>query len=161
MAGSAPAHVEWKDLYSYATPRRLPKAITRTEQIAKQTVLHPYSRWLIRQDLIARRAQEMLEPVRVADGTLWIIAHRRGQSTQHDKQDEEDGEEDDDFAHGRVLGAVLGPGAAALRQVFLEGGAAELVVDEAAEGDAVAEELEGRDFGAPDPHGGCDEEDVF
>ena len=60
-----------------------------------------------------------------------------------------------------MLGAVLGPGAAGLRQVLPEGGGAEFVVDEAAEGDGVAEELEGGDAGAPDPHGGGDEEDVF
>ena len=60
-----------------------------------------------------------------------------------------------------MLGTILCPTTTAIGKEGLDSIDTELVVDHAAEGDAVAEELQGCDRSAPDGHGGEDEEDVF
>jgi hypothetical protein len=93
--------------------------------------------------------------LRVLRGHVW-------EKAAHDNEDEEErNAEDDKLGHGRVSDAVVGPLFAESTKVFLELVGSELVVDETAESDAVAEELERGDGVTEDEHGGEDEEDVL
>lgn len=86
-------------------------------------------------------------------------------STGHNGQNEHDRDEDDADSdqppEHRPAGAEVRPAALALPDVLLELVAAEFVVDEAGEGDGVAEGLQGADGVAEDEHAGDDEQDVL
>ena len=60
-----------------------------------------------------------------------------------------------------MLGTILCPTTTAIGKEGFDSIDTELVVDHAAEGDAVAEELQGCDRSAPNGHRGEDEEDIF
>ena len=77
-------------------------------------------------------------------------------------QDEECEQGDDqETPQERMAVPKLGPLAAGLGHVALDGLVAKLIVDHAAQRNAVAEELQRRDLGAPDEHGGSDEHDIL
>lgn len=85
----------------------------------------------------------------------------RADTAEEEDEGEKDEADDDELASSRVADAVVGPGALAVAHVLLDLVGAKLVVDETAEGDAVAEELEGRDGVAENHHGGDNEEDIL
>jgi hypothetical protein len=76
---------------------------------------------------------------------------------KHDDGDKNESN-DDKLARSRAASAVVGPGTLASAQVLLNLVSSKLVVDEATEGNAVAEELERRD-GVEEDHHGCDNEE--
>lgn len=98
-----------------------------------------------------------------ADNTGKLVASVVGGANAAEQQDDGDEDESDDnqLAGGRVTDAVVGPSALSGAHVFLDLVGTKLVVDEAAESDAVSEELERGDGVAEDHHGGDDEENVF
>jgi len=81
----------------------------------------------------AKSALSVLEIVRGIDGSQAV------QNKEEDKQDQSD---DGKTAEGRLAVSEISPLAAGLASVALESLVPELVVDHAAQGDAVAEELE-------------------
>ena len=98
-----------------------------------------------------------------ADNTGKLVASVVGGANAAEQQDDGDEDESDDnqLAGGRVTDAVVGPSALSGAHVFLDLVGTKLVVDEAAERNAVSEELEGRNGVAEDHHGCDDEEDVL
>ena len=84
-----------------------------------------------------------------------------GKASQQCEDGEEGKDNDGDAAEHRLAVAKVGPLTPGLTRVALDRLKSELVVDHAAERNAVAEELQGGDLGAPDDHGGDDEHDVF
>ena len=78
----------------------------------------------------------------------------------HEERDD-DSSQDDELTSNRTCLAKLSPGHGALAQVVLELLATELVVDQAAQSDAVAERLEKTDGVLEEHHGGKDEENVL
>jgi hypothetical protein len=92
-----------------------------------------------------------------------LAGQSAGRTDTAEQQDDGDENESDNnqLACGRVTDAVVGPSALSGAHVFLDLVGTELVVDEAAEGNAVAEELERGDRVAEDHHGGDHEEDIF
>lgn len=101
---------------------------------------------------------------KLAVGVISVLAgESAGRSSTAEQQDDSDEHEadDDQLARGGVAHAVVGPGALAAAEVLFDLVGAELVVDEAAEGDAVAEKLQRGDGVAEDHHGGHDEEDIL
>ena len=91
-----------------------------------------------------------------------ILRRHRGRQTTHNQHDDQErAANDDELAHSRVTHTVVCPGALTLCDVALDLLAAELVVDEAAEGDGVAEGLEAGDGVMEEDHAGDDEEDVL
>lgn len=85
----------------------------------------------------------------------------RGQATKQDEEREGGTDEDCDLAEDGLVGAELGPLAVGLADVALKLVDSKLVVDHAAEGNGVSEELQGSNLGAPDHHGGNDQEDIL
>jgi hypothetical protein len=98
---------------------------------------------------------------------IGIVGVLAGNSTSgaNTAEEQDDGNEnetnDDKLTCSGVAGAVVGPGTLASTHVLLDLVGSELVVNEAAKGNAVAEELERRDWVAEDHHGGDDEENVL
>lgn len=85
-----------------------------------------------------------------------------GSKPAEEEEEREDHENDDgNLAQDRSGVAKLGPLAATLSGIVPDLLVAELVVDHATQSDAVAEELETRDLGAPDEHGGGNQHDVL
>jgi hypothetical protein len=84
-----------------------------------------------------------------------------GKASQQDEEGQERKDNDRYAAEDRLAVAKVGPLAAGLAGVALDGLEPELVVDHAAEGNAVAKELQSRNLGAPDNHGGDDEHDIL
>lgn len=85
----------------------------------------------------------------------------RGQATEQDEEREGGTNEDSNLAEDGLVGAELGPLAVGLADVALELVDTKLVVDHAAEGNGVSEELQGSNLGAPDHHGGNDQENIL
>ena len=86
---------------------------------------------------------------------------RRGEPAEEDKDGHGREQDDGDAAQDGAAVAKVGPLPPGLAHVALDGLVAELVVDHAAEGNAVAEELQGGDLSAPDHHRGDDQEDIL
>jgi len=80
-------------------------------------------------------------------------------------KEEDDGDEDEDdndeLAGSRAASTVVSPGTLRRAHVLLDLVSSKLVVDKAAERNAVSEELEGRNGVAEDHHGGDNKEDVL
>lgn len=91
----------------------------------------------------------------VFGSVLWCQAAKEEEEDQHRAAN------DDELAHGGASLAHLSPVAAGLASVALERLSTELVVDHTTEGDAVTKELQTADLGAPDEHGGDNEEDIL
>jgi hypothetical protein len=85
----------------------------------------------------------------------------RGQATKQDEEREGGTNENGDLAEDGLVGTELGPLAVGLANVAFKLVNAKLVVDHAAEGNGVSEELQGGNLGAPDHHGGNDQEDIL
>ena len=82
--------------------------------------------------------------------------------TTEQSEDNKDGEEDDrDATENGAAVAKVGPLAASLAGVALDGLSAKLVVNHATESDAVAEELGEGNLAAVDDHGSNDEQNVL
>jgi hypothetical protein len=92
---------------------------------------------------------------------LHTPSYPRPKSTQQDQESNNHQPNDDNFPQRRSLNPEFLPRAACLGEVLFELRSAELVVEEAGEGNAVSEELKWRDGSAPDGHAGEDEEYVF
>ena len=73
---------------------------------------------------------------------LSIFGHVGEEATEEDEEDPYDNSENDEFGHSRMVGLVFVPRTTALTEVFLELLGAELVVNETAECDSIAENLE-------------------
>jgi hypothetical protein len=93
------------------------------------------------------------------------VLSRDGTSGTDAAKEKNDGDKDSDdnneLARSRATGAVIGPSTLGRTHVLLDLVGAKLVVDEAAERNAVSEELKGRDGVAEDHHGGDDEKNVL
>jgi hypothetical protein len=70
-------------------------------------------------------------------------------------------DDNDELAGSGATGTVVGPSTLRRAHVLLDLVGSKLVVDKAAERNAVSEELEGRNGIAEDHHGGDNEEDVL
>lgn len=102
------------------------------------------------------------ERTKLVLGVLVVLGGEVGGKTAEEDEDDEDGEtKDDELAQSGVARTVLGPGATASANVLLDLVGTELVVDETAEGNAVAKGLETGDGVAEDEHRGKDEEDIL
>lgn len=90
------------------------------------------------------------------------IIPNRGRKTEHEGHDEAHGEsQNDQLSLNGVFDTVFSPGHVGIGQLRFDGRATELVVDETAESDTVAEVLERGDDGVPDGDGGSNKEDVL
>jgi hypothetical protein len=97
-------------------------------------------------------------------GVCGVLSRNSSGGTDAAKE-EDDGDEDEDdhdeLAGSWATGAVVSPGTLRRAHVLLDLVSSKLVVDEAAERNAVSEELEWRNGVAEDHHGGNNEEDVL
>lgn len=85
----------------------------------------------------------------------------RGKTTEQG-EDEEAGKDDDgELAEDGLASTKLGPLSVGISNVSLDLLVAELVVDHATQSNGVTEELETSNLGAPDHHGGGNEEDIL
>jgi hypothetical protein len=98
--------------------------------------------------------------VRVVGVVLGNSTGRADAAEEHDDGNKNESN-DDKLAGSRAASTVVGPSTLASAQVLLDLVGSKLVVDEATEGNAVAEELERRDRVEEDHHGGNDEENVL
>ena len=97
-------------------------------------------------------------------GVCGVLSRDSASGTNAAKKENDGDKNSDDnneLAGSWATGAVVSPSALRRSHVFLDLVGSELVVDEAAERNAVSEELEGGDGVAEDHHGGNDEEDVL
>lgn len=83
------------------------------------------------------------------------------ESTEDSEDDEGRCYNDGDLAQDGLASTKLSPLAVAVSNIALELLIAELVVDHATESNRVSEELNGSDLGAPDRHGGGDQQDIL
>ena len=112
--------------------------------------------YFLAHSLQLRQAHLVLSPIQVTCGVV-----RRGKPAEDDKDSHEDEGNDSNAAEHGAAVAEIGPLPASLTRIALDRLVAELVVDHAAKRNAVAEELEPSDLGAPNHHGGEDEEDIL
>ena len=90
-----------------------------------------------------------------------VIANR-GRKTEHERHDKAHCDsQDDQLSLNGMFDPVLSPGHVGIGQLRFDGRATELIIDETAESDAVAEVLERGDDGVPDGNGGSNKEDVL
>lgn len=97
-------------------------------------------------------------------GVCGVLSRDGASGTDAAKEDnngDENSDDNDELAGSRATGTVVSPGTLCGAHVLLNLVGSKLVVDEAAERNAVSEELEGRNGVAEDHHGGDNEEDVF
>lgn len=97
-------------------------------------------------------------------GVCGVLSRDGASGTDAAKEEnngDENGDDNDELAGSWAASTVVSPSALCRAHVLLNLIGSKLVVDEAAERNAVSEELEGRNGVAEDHHGCDDEEDVL
>lgn len=94
-------------------------------------------------------------------GVLSRDSSGRTDAAKEENDSDENSNDNDELAGSRATGAVVSPSTLCGAHVLLNLVGSKLVVDKAAERNAVSEELEGRNGVAEDHHGGDDKEDVL
>lgn len=109
-------------------------------------------------DLVRCRGPEL-----VRRGYVWHVLGgvSGGQTSEEDEDEQDTGRDDNELAQRWTTVAELAPLTTSLVGIALQRVVPELVVDHAGKGDAVAEELETSNLGAPDDHGGHNEQHIL